>query len=435
MPSENIQKMLDSDTIKCDLTVIGAGMAGMAATLFAVNRGLSTLQVGGNSEIGFASGLFDLIGIHPVSDQRRWSDPWAGIERLVRDIPQHPYALLKKEEIRTAFEELLSYLEKEGLAYSKPLNRNVDIITPLGTIKTTYCVPQTMWEGVEALEQKRPCLLVDIEGLKGFSVKLIADTLRDDWPQLRTARISFPGTGNRGEVYPEHMANTLIIKQNREKLAQRIQPHVKNATIVGLPAILGLYQTSRVISHLTRLIGVPVFEIPTMPPSIPGLRLKEAFERGLRKKRLNYFSKKRVLEVNQKSDAAFEIGIGNKAREQTVVSRGVILATGRFIGGGLYADHKHIRETILDLPVSQFESRSKWHREDFLDPRGHPINQAGLETDSAFRPLDKNGRPAFKTLFAAGSILAHQDWKRTKSGVGIAVATAFGAVKSFVNTC
>jgi len=63
------------------------------------------------------------------------------------------------------------------------------------------------------------------------------------------------------------------------------------------------------------------------------------------------------------------------------------------------------------------------------------MNQAGLEIDAAFRPLDTNGRPAFPSLFAAGSILAHQDWKRTKSGVGIAVATAYGAVKSFVHLC
>ena len=37
-------------------------MAGMAATLFAVNRGLSVAQVGSTTEIGFASGLFDLLG-------------------------------------------------------------------------------------------------------------------------------------------------------------------------------------------------------------------------------------------------------------------------------------------------------------------------------------------------------------------------------------
>ncbi len=403
-------------------------MAGMAATLFAVNRDLSIAQVGSTSEVGFASGLFDLLGIHPIGERRRWDDPWAGIETLVRDTPNHPYARVKIAEIKAAFEELLVFFQNVGLSYFRDLNRNVNVITPLGTLKTTYCVPQTMWGGVKALAQKPACLLVDIKGLKGFSARLIADKLRVGWPDLRTARISFPGTGHKTEVLAEHMANALVISQNREKLAEVIRPHLKDVQSVGMPSILGLYQAQEVVSDLAQRLGVPIFEIPTMPPSIPGLRLKEAFERGLREKRPYYFSQKRVLEAKPRPTGGFAINIGYKDKEQTVFSRGIVLATGRFIGGGLSADRKDIRETIFNLPVCQPAKRSQWHREDLLDPLGHPINQAGLETDGQFRPLDKDGQPAFKTLFAAGSILAHQDWKRMKCGVGLAVTTAYKAV-------
>jgi glycerol-3-phosphate dehydrogenase subunit B len=290
-----------------------------------------------------------------------------------------------------------------------------------------------MWGGVEALEQKRPCLIVDFKGLKGFSAGLIAENLKNQWPDLRAARIFFPGTGGKEEVLPEHMANALILSSNREKLAQRIRPEVKEAQLVGLPAVLGLYQSPKTASDLGELIGVPVFEIPTMPPSIPGLRLKEAFERGLREKRPYYFSQKRVVEAQQGTGGEFKIAIDGATGKQTILSQGVILATGRFIGGGLTADRKHVRETIFDLPVCQPEGRNKWHREDFLDRQGHQINQAGVEIDDHFRPLNHHGRPAFNTLFAAGSILAHQDWKRMKCGTGLAVATAFGAVKAFIN--
>jgi len=424
--------MNDLETIKVDLTVIGAGMAGMVATLFAVNRGLSMAQVGSTSEIGFASGLFDLLGVHPMSEGNRWDDPWAGIEALVKDIPQHPYSLLRKEEIRSAFNELLDFLEEAGLPYSRNPDRNVRIFTPLGTVKTTYCTPWTMWGGVEALEHKRPCLILDFKGLKGFSAELIVHNLRDRWPGLRAARVSFPGTGHREEVLPEHMANALILSGNRERLARLIRPEVKEAQSVGLPAVLGLYQSPQTTSDLSELIGIPVFEIPTMPPSIPGLRLKEAFERGLQEKRPYYFSQKRVFETRQDPGGEFKIDIESPAGKQTILSQGVILASGRFIGGGLRADRKHIRETIFDLPVCQPESRNKWHREDFLDRQGHLINQAGVEIDDYFRPLGHQGRPAFNTLFAAGSILAHQDWKRMKCGTGLAVATAFGAVKAFI---
>ncbi|MEJ2730435.1 MAG: hypothetical protein P8185_18365 [Deltaproteobacteria bacterium] len=42
------------------------------------------------------------------------------------------------------------------------------------------------------------------------------------------------------------------------------------------------------------------------------------------------------------------------------------------------------------------------------------------------------GRPAFETLFAVGSILAHQDWMRMKCGAGLAIASAYAAVNSLL---
>jgi glycerol-3-phosphate dehydrogenase subunit B len=183
---------------------------------------------------------------------------------------------------------------------------------------------------------------------------------------------------------------------------------------------------------LEKLLGVPVFEIPTIPPSVPGLRLKEAFERGLRTKGVEYFSQNKIIEVRHQADAYFELDIGRTTVQHTVQAGGIILASGRFIGGGLHADRKQIKETIFDLPVYQPGKRTEWHRRDFLDPSGHPVNRAGLEIDDSFRPLNSSRQPAFRTLFAAGSLLAHNDWKRIKCGAGVAIASAFGAVESFM---
>jgi glycerol-3-phosphate dehydrogenase subunit B len=162
------------------------------------------------------------------------------------------------------------------------------------------------------------------------------------------------------------------------------------------------------------------------------LRLKEAFERGLRAQGVKYLSQKWVLAVRHQADEGFEVDIGRTAAEQTLHSRAVILASGRFIGGGLHADRKRIQETIFDLPVYQPQNRVDWHRRDFLDTRGHLVNRAGVEIDDSFRPLDRSRQPAFRTLFAAGALLAHNDWKRLKCGAGVAIASAFGAVKSFL---
>ena len=42
-----------ADTIDCQLMVIGAGMAGMAATLFAAQRGMQVVQAGLTGEVTY----------------------------------------------------------------------------------------------------------------------------------------------------------------------------------------------------------------------------------------------------------------------------------------------------------------------------------------------------------------------------------------------
>ena len=113
---ESIISMSESQTEKYDICIIGAGLAGLAATLFAANRGLSCVEVGQTGEINFSSGLIDLLGVHPAAEKHAWTDPWAGIDALVRDIPQHPYARLTTEDIQTAFEEILDFLKEAGLS-------------------------------------------------------------------------------------------------------------------------------------------------------------------------------------------------------------------------------------------------------------------------------------------------------------------------------
>ena len=416
--------------IQCDLMVIGAGMAGMASALFAANRGVTTVQVGMPGEIGFASGLLDLMGVHPVKEGRVWNNPWDAIDRLTRDIPEHPYARIGKNDIRQAVEEFTLFLAESGFPYHTYQDRNADVITPIGTIKKTYCVPENMWNGVKALNKRSSCLLIDFSGLKGFSARQIKETLHERWPELRTARVSFPDTS--GEIYTEHMARQMEDRKVRQKLALAVSPHLRGAQVVGLPAILGISRTREVISDFEKQLGVSVFEIPTMPPSVTGLRLRQIFEQQLPKRGVRTLFQQKVLGVRPAGTGEFKFNVGNHDNTLTVGAKGAILASGRFFGKGLHADGKRIRETIFGLPVYQPKDRTLWHCKDFLNPAGHAINLAGLETDDSFRPLDHSGCPAFKTLFAAGSILAHQDWMRMKCGSGLAVATAYIAVNSFL---
>ena len=422
--------MTDTFDIDCELLIIGAGMTGMAASLFAGSRGIQTVQVGITSEIIFASGLLDLMGVHPVEQGTVRKDPWEGIEALCRDIPDHPYAKIPPAIIHEAFEELVAFLNAAGLAYVRHKDRNAFVLTPVGTVKPSYFIPRTMWNGARALQTKEPCLIVDIEGLKGFSARQMVASLRPRRPGLNHATISFPGSVHPGEVYLEPLARSLALPQTRQALADELRSHLKDACFLGMPAVFGIQDSHTILSDIEKRVGVPMFEIPTMPPSIPGLRIKETFESNLPSKGVQRFFQKRVMDVKTEGKG-FVVQIGDTSPETLIRTRGILLASGRFLGKGLSADRKQIRESIFNLPVQQPVKRNEWHCYEFLDPAGHPVNRAGLVTDDRFRPFDHSGKIAHEKLFAAGSILAHQDWMRQKCGSGLAIATAYTAVNAF----
>jgi len=409
-----------------DVMVIGSGFAGMAAAAFAVKAGLNVVQTGATGGIDFSTGFIDLMGVHPMSEGKRWKNPWQAIEAMLKDHPKHPYGYLSAEEIRESVDMFTGFLSESGLEYVGHDDRNVCALTPAGTVKRTYRLPKSAWKGTEALEKKAPTLIVDFHGLKGFSAAQLAETRKKTWPSIRSARVAFPGSS--GELFPEHMAWALAEPANREKLAESVMEHAADVEYIGFPAVLGV-DPKPVMAHLEELTGKQIFEIPTLPPSIAGPRLRAAFDRGLPSRGVRTLSQKMVTGVRIVDGGMFQFDVGTGVAQTTVTAKAAILATGRFFGKGLQADMKTITEPVFNLPVTQPESREAWHRELFFDAAGHPVNTAGIEVDDHLRPLNEAGEVAHENLYAAGAILAHHDWTRMKCGAGIAIATAFKAVR------
>ncbi len=419
---------------KVDVVVVGAGLSGLAAAWYAARRGMKTVVLGWTrGELPFASGLLDLLGVFPVGRGQTWDDPWAGVAALIEACPEHPYGRLGMQRIKKAWDEFLGALAEAGMEYHGWPDRNAGAPTAAGSIKTTYRVPRTMWPGVEGLGDARPALIVDFNGMKDFSAMQVAAVLGRHWPGLRARRLSFPYPFPGVDRNNLQMAEALDSTEVRAALASLVRPEIEGCDLVGFPAILGMRSPRTVAGELEAMIGKPVFEIPTLPPSVPGHRLMGALDTLLTKAGVDLRLSRRLAGIDTQERRCVGVRIEVERNVETIETRGLILATGRFIGGGLSADMERVHETLLDLPVHQPERREQWHRERFFDLEGHPLSRAGLLTDESFRPLDRSGGCAFENLFAIGSILAHHDWIREKSGSGIALATAYGAVESLAS--
>ena len=413
-----------------ELAVVGSGLAGLAASAFALNRGISVARVGGTGGLAFTTGYLDLLGVSMSEKSGFLAEPFEGVDTLRVANPGHPYAKLSNEEIRAAFTEFLTCLEAAGLPYTTQGN-NILAFSPIGTLKCTHAAPLNMLSGAEAFAFGAPCLLVDFAGFKAFSAREIAVNLRAYWPTIRPLTLKFPDLDWSGELYAEAMARALEVPATRDALIEAIRPHLGDARCVGLPAVLGVHGSAEVCTYMANALGVSVFEVPTLPPGVPGLRLRECMDMSQRGKGVQLFTQRHVFQVRPDGEG-FSLDIGENAPDTTVRAKAVLLATGRFLSGGLVGcREKGVLEPLLGLPVTAPQSREDWHSDDYFDLAGHGINRAGLAVDRQFRPVGADGKPVYANLFAAGAILAGQDWVREKSGAGISLASAWKAVESY----
>ena len=441
--------------LSCDLLIIGSGFAGTVAAARAAQYGLSVFRTGSPSQMYFASGAMDVLGVLPGQDGNITTpgDHW---ELLKKQIPGHPYAKASWSQVETAMDFVCDLLAKGGLQYQGRGGENTLIPTALGTFKPSFRIPSTMAAAGDLMAPDSSdsfggrLLLVDFAGLRGFSAGQMASGLISLFPdrfclegnssnqgasqwQIRTRRIQVPDT--QGNLDPVHLANRF----EDEDFIQFIKASLATdaADLIGFPPVCGMGSADRILSMLKEELETPVFEIPMMPPSVPGMRMKNAFENALAGTSAQYLG---PVKVTKPSGDRFHTqdGFCMEAHSQSgvekIVSKGLILASGRFPGGGLSGERSGVKESVLDLPVSQPQGRENWHRTKFFHPHGHGINRAGIETNGNFSPVDETGQPLFPNLYAVGSILAHNDWPRMKSGSGVSALSAVTAVDDFYHS-
>jgi glycerol-3-phosphate dehydrogenase subunit B len=104
-----------------------------------------------------------------------------------------------------------------------------------------------------------------------------------------------------------------------------------------------------------------------------------------------------------------------------------VLATGRYLGGGLVKCGK-VRESLFDLGVFYEAERvdeaypAALHHIEYISPE--PAFRTGLLTDPWLRPLNWEGEAPFDNLRAAGSVLGGYDYARG-FGFGVPILTGW----------
>ena len=417
-----------------DLIVIGAGLTGLMAARTAAQAGLKVKVIAkGLGALHWSAGTVDVLGYYP--DERTLVQrPLQMIRELVKARPDHPYALLDETDLTSALQTFaalareidLPYARQPGGAALSVDEKNLLLPSPVGAARPAFMAPQAQWAGDFNLTD--PMLIVGLRGMRDFFPRLIADNLSKQGHPARAAFLPLDLITDRRDSNTVQLANSLDDPARRSRLAAELKKLAGPGERIGLPAILGMAQHAAVMQELQATTGAAIFEVPTLPPSVPGIRLNAALRGELERRGVRVEVNMDIGGLHTENGRITSVETVTSARPLSHRAGKFLLATGGILGGGINTDHTgRMWEVVFDLPLATPAERNNWFRRRFLDPAGHPIFAGGVPVNRQFQPVHPDGTPVYANLWAAGGSLAHADQIRERSMEGIAITTGIAA--------
>ncbi|MFP4475571.1 MAG: glycerol-3-phosphate dehydrogenase subunit GlpB [Desulfatibacillaceae bacterium] len=425
-----------------DVLIAGGGIAGLTCGIACARSGLETAVVSsGMSALHFSSGCIDLLGHHP--GRRVVTSPFQALEDFIALHPRHPYAACGVETVRRA----LGFFQEEMAAQGHSMNDNGDLnhfhLTALGTVKPTYFSPVGMYDSrvEEAFQRRQKVALLTFAGFRDFYPELAAANLARH-PLFADCEITtgsvrlaaFDGSErNPGEFRSIDMARLFDADNHIEDVARQINRLARGADFAVLPAFLGINDYAAAHARLQEMCAPVVYEVPTLPPSLIGMRLEAALKARFAKVGGIFIAGDKVVRGRLASGRVSHV-LTRANRTEPVCAKTCVLATGSFFSGGISSEFNRMHEPVFGLQMDYDLPRKQWYADRFLSPRGHPYMAYGVRVDNELRPTGPDGETV-ENLFCAGAVLSGYNPVQEGSGSGVAIATGYHAAGQAIRTC
>jgi glycerol-3-phosphate dehydrogenase subunit B len=406
---------------RADVIVIGAGQAGLACAASLAERGASViLAAKGMATTHWTHGGLDIAAPADAATARE------GVRRLaVRE--GHPYAVLGAE-VEDAVGAHVARLASMGLAMRGSVEAPlVPIPTAVGSLRPASILPDGQaaaldpWAG-EGL------LLVGYHRYRDAWVGYAARNLArmawsDGLAEIRAAEVELPDTTDLRNLNARSLGLLFDQPEWRARALAAIAAAVPPGRWrVGLPSTLGIDDHGAALAEARDVIGPGVFEIPSLPPSVPGLRLFAALRSRILAAGGRLLIGNEVVRTEIDADRVIAIHTGAAARTVRLAGDEFVLATGGIGGEGIRAHPDgSLHERVFGLPVTA-PPRDAWFSDDPLV--AHPLEAAGIATDADLRPIGPSREPLLTNVRVIGSVLAGMHYLGERCGDGVALASA-----------
>lgn len=414
--------------MKFDTIIIGGGLAGLTAGISLARVGQRTAIIAtGQSALHFWSGSFAFIakrGGRPIFDTPA---------DAIADYPEtHPYRLIGRDTTLRQLANAPAMLAEAGIKVRGSLERNHLRATPMGYLKPSWL---TMSEYLavnkpDELRGKR-IAIVNIAGYIDCYPRFLDFNFRKVGAECTISAVDIPQLGILRKSTTEMRATNMsrFLRDDAiDALAAEVDKASGGADMVVMPAVVGIF-SDEPVERLQRGVGRPVRFVPTLPASVPGVRLQLSLRDLFISLGGTYLPGDTVVKGEFYHHSLKSVKTVN-FEDMPLYADNFILASGSFFSHGLIATIDRIYEAALGLDVNAPGNRSEWYDENFFNPQ--PYMKYGVETDSGFRPL-KNGEP-LSNVYACGAILGGFNALKEGNGAGITMATAYNAAESILGS-
>ncbi|MGF1684337.1 glycerol-3-phosphate dehydrogenase subunit GlpB [Photobacterium minamisatsumaniensis] len=429
--------------MKFDSIVIGGGVAGLSCAIRCAEAGLKTAVIAaGQSALHFSSGSVDILSHLP--NGKAVTSPFKVFDLLAEQSPEHPYSKIGPIASREAINWYQGMMEQCGIYLSAQENEdNHYRVTPMGTFRSTWLSQQTVHQFPlnNLCQGLTDVALVTVDGFRDFQPQLAADNLAK-LPQfahvnIKTAAVELPDFDNMQrnpcEFRSIDISRVLRDEVKLHAFAKSMIQQVGKADLVILPAIFGNGDGAATIKLLEGLTGFKICELPTMPPSLLGIRLEEAMKSHYKKLGGLLLAGDEVLKGDVEGNKLTRVYTRNH-HDIALSADNFLIASGSFFSKGLAAHRESIEEPIFGLDIAKNSHRDHWYQSQFFAKQSHPFMKMGVSCNQQLNPSIAG--KAISNLYCAGAILAHYDPVQEGSGSGVAISTGhYVAERMIAQSC